>query len=1056
MILSKLKLVENIVNEISDNSTGQISPYDIRHNLLDIIDSVHLLTIGKNLSGANFDTIPTRTTRIGEFTLENLGLQGYSSVDNSAIGYAALKSNYQGVRNTAVGSQALSCNIYGDDNVAIGHTALGSNTIGIGNVGVGSYSLNYNKGGNFNIAIGHGAGYYIDRNTNNKLFIASHPVNDQYICDNPTGSGLRPLIHGDLSSLQLGIAVNDLGPHGTLQVGGDITPSGHLSNNLGHPTLLWNTLYVQNVVPSNNLVVSGNILPQSSGFSLGSQNLAWTSGYFANINVVDKATIKRLVSLENAYYFNKTINLAASGGIVAIDGGGPNSLYDYYNENPIDINSYDYLDDQQLVGAGFNISSSGFGYFRNYSLTFLPPNESLSCLQSNTPFAKASWNSNISIHIASGSHLQTDRVIFPRDISLVSSNGCRGIFSVSSGLFIGRENNIRPDPTTASGHLAGISNVNFLADSGNLSNYFVSFATLESGVTVGHRFLTGIKNRSKDIANNNKDRLNGFELKYIDDSSSIVGGFTDRFVLGSYNRTSECVNAITIMKESNDEGLFGITNLSPVSQNILPETSLNIRSKANAIIRVTAENQSLTKSSIQLLGASNCVQDGLEIEYANASGLADISMYKDSGKSVFVRMYENNTIGLFNRIDGTNAMLTIGDIGISTPAISIRQASINPTSTSNYGKIFVSSKLRTSQSQSLNFIDSSGNNHDLVLNRLDVLDGRAVYTDDSNNTFVGYQCPSQRNNLLPNATGNTSIGSRSLFNISTGDNNTVVGSHSASGLTTGSNNIVIGNTAYTNSNGSNNIIIGNANIGSGLNSSHQLLIGASNSSVLLQGTLGPTNADKQLTLPSGGRLNIRDNTNTDGLSLRTGFIEVTDGGGNNYPDNTLSFRFSGNNSADLLILNHNSGPLNNIPSYAGTNRPFAQFNSDIRTQGFLRFSDGTSVNSASFLNDVSVLQSGVSVLNSNMSSVNSILSSLLVEGYVSNEIKAPNSSQDPITGSMTTKTTNWQNGQTVTLTNRDTTSNIHAGAYVIAIRINNEYRPIWINNRDGSGACCIN
>lgn len=1049
MILSKLKLVENIVNEISDNSTGQISPYDIRHNLLDIIDSIHLLTIGQNLSGSNFDTIPVRTTRIGEFTLENLGLQGYSSVDNSAIGYSALKSNYQGVRNTAVGSQALSCNIYGDDNVAIGHTALGSNTIGIGNVGVGSYSLNYNKGGNFNVAIGHGAGYYIDRNSSNKLFIASHPVNDEYICENPTGSGLRPLVYGDLSSLKFGIGVKDLDPYGTLQVGGDITPSGSLTNNIGHETLYWNMLYVQNIKPSNNLSIHGNLLPSSSGFNLGSSNSPWNSGIFDNIQIKNNAIIQRLVSLENANYFNKTITLANSGSIVAIDGGGPNSLYDYYNENPLNINSYQYLDDSQLSGAGFIVNSSGTGYFRNYSFTFLPPNESLSCLQANTPHAKSSWNSNISIHIASGSHLRTDRVIFPRDIALVSSIGCRGIFSSNSGLFISRENILASDLTSSSGHLAGIGNVNFLADSGNFNNYFVSFAALESGVTVGHRFLTGSKIRSKDVANNNKDRLNGFELKYIDDSSSVVGGFTDRFVIGSYNKTSEMVNAVAIMKESNDEGIFGISNIAPLSQNILPETSLNIRSKSNAVIRAAAENQANTKSSLQLLGGSNCLQDGLEIEYSNASGLADISMYKDSGKAIFFRMYENNTVGLFNNIDGTNAMLTIGDSGRITPAISIRQASFNPTSTANYGKIFVLPKIRTSQSQSLNFIDSSGNVHDLVINPLDVLDGRAVYSDLSDNTFVGYQCPSQRNNLLPNSTGNTSIGSRSLFNISTGDNNTVVGSQSASGLTTGSNNIVLGNRAYINSNGSNNIIIGNENIGSGTNSSYQLLIGASNSSVLLQGTLGPTNADKQLTLPSGGRLNIRDNTNTDSLSLRTGIIEVTDGGGNNYPDNTLSFKFTGNNSADILILNHNSSPLSNTASYAGTNRPFAQFNSDIRTQGFLRFSDGTSLNSAAFLNDVSSL-------NSNVSSINNALSSLLVEGYVPLAINPPSNSQNPTVGEMVTKVNGWQDGQTITLTNRDTTFGIHAGAYVIAIRINNEYRPIWINNRDGSGACCIN
>jgi hypothetical protein len=164
MILSKLKLVENIVNEISDNSTGQISPYDIRHNLLDIIDSVHLLTVGKPLSGSNFGTPSTRTTKAGDFTLEKLGLEGYFSVDNSAFGYSALKANYQGIRNTALGSEALSCNIYGDDNVAVGANALGGNTVGIGNIGLGNYSLINQKSGNYNVAIGYAAGYYADRN----------------------------------------------------------------------------------------------------------------------------------------------------------------------------------------------------------------------------------------------------------------------------------------------------------------------------------------------------------------------------------------------------------------------------------------------------------------------------------------------------------------------------------------------------------------------------------------------------------------------------------------------------------------------------------------------------------------------------------------------------------------------------------------------------------------------------------------------------------------------------------------------------------------------------
>ena len=48
MILSKSQLVNNINTEISDQSTGQISPYDIRHNMLDVIDSVHNLLLNHN------------------------------------------------------------------------------------------------------------------------------------------------------------------------------------------------------------------------------------------------------------------------------------------------------------------------------------------------------------------------------------------------------------------------------------------------------------------------------------------------------------------------------------------------------------------------------------------------------------------------------------------------------------------------------------------------------------------------------------------------------------------------------------------------------------------------------------------------------------------------------------------------------------------------------------------------------------------------------------------------------------------------------------------------
>ena len=192
MIISKQELVDNIKREISDNSKGNITPSDIRHNLLDVIDSVHNLTGSANLTSLNFDTIKgSRTTRIGNFTLDNFrrDINGYTSVDNTVVGYASLSKNFSGHSNTSVGSYALNCNIHGHNNVAYGFNAIAANTTGYGNVGIGNYSLHDNKIGNLNIAIGHGAGYYVDRDTNNKLFIGSHNVDKDYICSNPEGTG---------------------------------------------------------------------------------------------------------------------------------------------------------------------------------------------------------------------------------------------------------------------------------------------------------------------------------------------------------------------------------------------------------------------------------------------------------------------------------------------------------------------------------------------------------------------------------------------------------------------------------------------------------------------------------------------------------------------------------------------------------------------------------------------------------------------------------------------------------------------------------------------------
>lgn len=1079
MILNKDVLVNNILTELSDNSNGQISPYDIRHNLLDIVDSVHLLTIGKPLNSSNFGTPSTRSTRIGEDALSKINLAGYFSIDNTAVGYSALKSNYQGIKNTAVGSNSLFCNIYGEHNVALGYSSLGGNTVGIGNVGVGNYSLNNNKGGNFNIAIGHGAGYYLTNNTNNKLFIASHPVDSGYICNNPNGSGLTPLIYGDLSELKLGIGVNTLVNGATLQVGGNTIPSSGEIFNLGASGYRWKSLFTQTVDFDNNVYLSGisgqilsnaSILPARNTDVLGSPSNLWSSGYFDNIFVNDTATFTRYVALENCNYFCKTISLASpSSGNISIDGGGPTSLFEYSHESEYEQSSCGYPSDALASGAGLLIKASGTGYLRDYYLTFLPQDGSLSCLQNDNVYSRSSWNTNISLHIASGSHLRTDRVIFPSSINIVNSNGCFGIFSRNNGLFISKQDLVSTSQNP-SGYLAGVGNVNFYAPSGDMADYIVNIASSESGVNLRQRFLTGIKKKSLDALNNNKDKLIGFEFQYIDDSNATVfGPAYDRFVIGSYNNTSEPVNALTLMKSNQTEGIVCINNLNPLTKNIVPTTSLNVRSSSNAIGRFTAENSSNTISAIQLLGGQNCLYDGFEISYLNNSGIADLSIFKESGKSIFARFYENNRIGFFNGSGSANEMITIGDSFNNDAVVSMYSNSTTISSTPNYGKLYVQPKLRTKQSHSIFFMDGSGNVHDLVLNSFDSIDGRFVYTDPSGNTMAGLLSPSRRD-LINGSERNTAYGYGALFSLSNADDNTVVGRMAGSGLTTGnrnvifgadsaknlttgSNNIILGYNSFNTitTTGNSNIIIGSNGVGNTITGSHRFILGQSGV-VLLDGILGPNNSDKLLNMPSGGKFAIYDSTNTDSLEFRANYIDVVDRGGNDYPNNSLTFRFAGNLSAELLNLNHGSSPMANTAIYQNPiqPRPFAQLNGDLRLRGSIRFSDSTSLSSANFLQTIDAVSSGLNITNN---TINSILDSF-VEGYVDSQIDKPSHPSNPTSGIMYTKNQFWANDGQVVLINKDPTSLVHSGAYVIAMRVNNEFRPIWISANDSSCVCC--
>ena len=68
-----------------------------------------------------------------------------------------------------------------------------------------------------------------------------------------------------------------------------------------------------------------------------------------------------------------------------------------------------------------------------------------------------------------------------------------------------------------------------------------------------------------------------------------------------------------------------------------------------------------------------------------------------------------------------------------------------------------------------------------------------------------------------------------------------------------------------------------------------------------------------------------------------------------------------------------------------------------------------------------------------------------VEGFARQEITCPTSYMSPTSGILRTKGYDFTDNIDISLINRDSRLTVQSGAYVIAQRVNREYRPIWVN-----------
>ena len=367
---------------------------------------------------------------------------------------------------------------------------------------------------------------------NYRLVIGSYAIETESLCDeneDPINTGVSPLIYGDLdpNSHRLGLGTQELHPFGLLQVSGDVTPSLHESFNLGNEHRSWDSIneliyfsggmvgvggapsgVSQGLSPRSRMTVYGDLLPSESGkFALGHTSLPW-DGYFNDLLVSGQLIANDISynSISECLYECKTLHLATSG-FCDPDGLG------FHNSSVCG-----FLSDGALDGAGFEVHSSGSDYRRDYRFIYRAPDQIVDCLDADDPFSRSRWQSNISMQIESGRHLQTDRIIsnnYSTQLGLVHQSGCMGYF-VEAYEVSGQRVTIAQEHHLDNQY-PNLSDVNMISRSGTHIgddnnpvgyDYSVMYGTVDSGVQVAQKFNSRIKSAST---------VKGFSIVYHDE-----------------------------------------------------------------------------------------------------------------------------------------------------------------------------------------------------------------------------------------------------------------------------------------------------------------------------------------------------------------------------------------------------------------------------------------------------------------------------------------------------------------------------------------------------------
>lgn len=882
---TKAEIVYNINNDIVSNSEKRVTPEDIRRNLIDIVDSISVLSFDEYIVSANLSTPIIRNTRVGIEALDKAGVvAGYVSHDNTAGGFHALYANYNGDGNSAWGSYALGCNIYGEENTAVGWNSLAVNQDGDMNVAIGTHALKNTKHGNNNIAIGAYAGYYIGESENFKFFVGSHNLTSQETCDNPSGSGITPLMYGDLLNNVLAVGYKQLHNEGKLQVNGSITPSrmiGEISEpgNLGSVNYPWKKTYTRELNSDLPQVsVNNNLLPTDDGvFNLGHQDKRWNNAHINNIFVNGSAVINDLQynEITESQYVNRTLYLASSG------------------VNALNSAPAPYLTDEGIDGGGVVIQSSGVNYRRNYSLLYRAPN--LTWTYADTAYAKSSWESNISFVVQQNCFIKTDRLIGRSKLLISNDTATRNGITVDDHIVIGKES-LRDEYYTW--EFGG--QFSHIVDSG-VPIYSQNVFAKGSGISIENNELSRYDGTLNEVY--------GFSSTYDDKNGKIK----KRFIGYAGSPSGTCVLSI--------DALNGKAGFSNRNIDFDPVTTFNVYGSGNSVIR----NSSLSKASIQLSVNDNNLVKGLDISHSESDNKTRVSIYRAASPHEVFNFAESG-------------------FAHSTP-VSILETSGTLVAQEGYGTLIVRPNSSPTRSQSIFLQDDEGREFDLLADGGDIFSDDFVYHDPKRNTLVGDFNTNTKDKIY--ASGgyeNTAVGYEALDGLVTGSGNTAMGYRSGYGVKSGNNNVLIGHKLAT-TDLSNALMIGNGTnviaYGKIPTSSGAGFFGIDEKFEITK-----KNATEKVEIVQEAHNTVIRKVSK-GKNLQTEIVDELGGFMGSKPTSSLFFDFVGTTTHRLLELNA-SGNLNSSYVFTNT-KPYATLKGDLNLYGDLRFPDGTMISSASGL-----------------------------------------------------------------------------------------------------------